>query len=281
MDTHLQYRLLIRYAAFVDTPEAEHYYDRSIRFLPGQVAAHVAKASLLWEWKGVEKARVALEAMPEKESNSSFGAIHWIWQEIFEGNYTAALARIAGLSDDIVASRTKDLLRGQIHAVMGEQEMSRKAFGSALKGFEGESRAESENPYLHAVLGIVYAGLGLLGIFEYLPLFPTQLSVAMLRTDPRWKPLAEQRFVRSTPRHKAWPHAVGASDQRRFLKAFSENAIPSVCVWFCGAAIVDLRHLVRRCSEDEDEQYGAACKPEHRKVKGTALGQKPPTLALS
>jgi tetratricopeptide (TPR) repeat protein len=201
----------------------------------------------LWEWKGdVEKARVALEAMPEKESNSSFGAIHWIWQEIFEGNYSAALARIAGLSDDIVASRTKDLLRGQIHALMGEQDISRQAFSSALKGFEGESRAESENPYLHAVLGIVYAGLGLkaqaigeakratelcpisndvldgaalrkilalvytsvgehqaalseiefllsnpVGNLEYLPLFPTPLSVAMLRMDPRWKPVTE------------------------------------------------------------------------------------------
>jgi len=28
-------------------------------------------------------------------------------------------------------------------------------------------------------------------------------------------------------------------------------------------------------------QYGAAYKPEHRKVKGTALGRKPPALALS
>jgi TolB-like protein/Tfp pilus assembly protein PilF len=247
MDTHFAIQIADTLCSLRRYSEVEHYYERSIRFLPGQVAAHVAKASLLWEWKGdVEKARVALEAMPEKESNSSFGAIHWVWQEIFEENYSAALARIAGLSDDIVASRTKDLLRGQIHALMGEQEMSRQAFASALKGFEGESRAESENPYLHAVLGIVYAGLGLkaqaideakratelcpisndvldgaalrkilaliytsvgehkaalseieyllsnpVGNLEYLPLFPTQLSVAMLRTDPRWKPLAD------------------------------------------------------------------------------------------
>lgn len=245
MDTHFAVQIADTLCTLRRYSEAEHYYDRSVRFLPGQVAAHVAKASLMWEWQGdVERARVALEAMPEEESNSSFGAIHWIWQEIFEGNYSSALARIAGLSDDIVASRTKDLLRGQIHALVGEHDSSRQAFSSALKGFEGESRAESENPYLHAVLGIVYAGLGLkaraideakratelcpisndlldgaamrtilalvytsvgehdpalseieyllsnpVGNLEYLPLFPTQVSVAMLRMDPRWKPL--------------------------------------------------------------------------------------------
>jgi TolB-like protein/Tfp pilus assembly protein PilF len=258
MDTHFAIQVADTLCSLRRYSEAEHYYDRSIRFLPDQVAAHVAKASLSWEWKGdVEGARAALEAMPEKESNSSFGAIHWIWQEIFEGNYAAALARIAGLSDDIVVPRTKDLLCGQIHALMGEQEMSRQAFGSALKGFEEESRAEPENPYLHAVLGIVYAGLGRknqaineakratdlctisndvldgaalrkilalvyatvgehqtalneieyllgnpVGNLEYLPLFPTPLSVAMLRIDPRWNPLAKlSRFSEICEKH--------------------------------------------------------------------------------
>ncbi|MDX1429718.1 MAG: hypothetical protein R3282_05490, partial [Rhodothermales bacterium] len=247
MDTHFAIQVADTLCTLRRYPEAEHYYDRSIRFLPDQVAAHVAKASLLWEWKGdVEMARRALELMPEKESNSSFGAIHWVWQEVFEGNCAAALARIGRLSDGVMAPRTKDLLRGQIYALMGEREKSRQAYGHAMKGFEGESRAEPDNPYLHAVLGIVYAGLGRkteaideaqratelcpitkdlldggalrnilalvytsvderqaaldeiedrlqnpVGNLEYLPLFPTQLSVGMLRTDPRWKPLTE------------------------------------------------------------------------------------------
>jgi len=260
MDTHFAIQVADTLGIVRRYSEAEHYYDRSIRFLPDQVAAHVAKASLLWEWKGdVAGARRALQAMPEKEANSSFGAIHWIWQEIFEGNHAAALARIARLSDDIVAPRTKDLLCGQIHALMGERDMSQRAYGSALKGFEGESHAESDNPYLHAVLGLVYAGLGRksqaigearratelctitndvldgaalrtilalvytsvgerqaaldeiedllqkpVGNLEYLPLFPTQLTVALLRVDPRWKPLAElSRFTKICEKHSA------------------------------------------------------------------------------
>ena len=161
MDTHFAIQIADTLCGLGRYSEAIRYYDQSIRFLPNQVAAHVAKASLLWEWKGdVPGARSALENMSEKESNSSFGAIHWIWQEIFEGAYDAALERISRLPDDTVAPQTKDLLRGQIYGFMGERDKSQGAYSSALESFEKDSRKQPENHWLHSVLGMIYAGLG-------------------------------------------------------------------------------------------------------------------------
>jgi serine/threonine protein kinase/tetratricopeptide (TPR) repeat protein len=161
MDTHFAIQLADTFLAVGRFSEAETQYDLSIRFLPDQFAAHVAKANLRWLWSGdLGGARTALEAMPEAGRNSSFGFIHWFWQEIFEGKYGEAASRASRIPESAVNAATKNLLIGQACSLLSESERARTAYDAAQVAFANESRAQPANQWLHASLGIVYAGLG-------------------------------------------------------------------------------------------------------------------------
>jgi tetratricopeptide (TPR) repeat protein len=161
VDTHFAIQLGDTLAILGRYAEAEPYYDKSIRFLPDQVAAYVAKATLHWKASGdVARARSVLEAMPETARNSSFGFIHWFWQEIFEGKHTEALDRLSLTSEEVVNPTTRWLLSAQVYRLLDDRERSRDAFEAARVPMEDEGRRDPENYWLHAALGIVCAGLG-------------------------------------------------------------------------------------------------------------------------
>jgi len=161
MDTHFAIQLgdtLLQVGRFA---EAEAQYDLSIRFLPDQVAAYVAKAELCWLWRGdTAGARQALEAMPDAATSSSFGFIHWFWQDVFEGEYADALNRTSRMPEGVINAATKSLLLGHAHSFLSEAGPAREAYEAARLALENESRAQPGNHWVRGALSIAYAGLG-------------------------------------------------------------------------------------------------------------------------
>jgi serine/threonine-protein kinase len=149
------YLCLRRYA------EAERYYDRSISLAPDQTLAYFNKAINYWLQGSLEKARVALEEMPKKTDPQSIynWQIGWIWQEIYERNYQAALEL---LSSDFVEYYVGEeaLFIGLVYRLMNESELAHNSFDSARILLEKEAKDRPDDPRIHRWLGIVYAGLG-------------------------------------------------------------------------------------------------------------------------
>jgi eukaryotic-like serine/threonine-protein kinase len=161
MDTHFAIQLGDTFAILERYAEAEPHFDKSIRYLPDQVAAYVAKATMIWKATGdLARARSVLEGMSETARNSSFGFIHWFWQEVFEGKYREALDRLSRTSDDVVTPGTRALLSAQLHRLLGEPDRAHEAFETARHSIEAGSRSDPDNYWLHGALAIAYAGLG-------------------------------------------------------------------------------------------------------------------------
>jgi tetratricopeptide (TPR) repeat protein len=152
----LTYDYLRRY------PEAERYYDRSISLVPDQTLAYLSKASNYWCQGSLEKARAALEEMPKKTDPESIYSwyFYWIWQELYERNYQAALELL--LSSDFVESYggQEALNTGFVYRLMNKPELARNSFDSARILLEKEVKELPDNPPAHMRLGIVCAGLG-------------------------------------------------------------------------------------------------------------------------
>jgi len=162
-DAGIALNLAITYAALREYKEAEDYYNRSIFLAPDQAEAYAWKAMNYWMWEGdAAKARATLEEIPLK--NNLFAIYFWVWQEILERNYQAALERLSSalidsfeLSDIFVP---KAQLEGHIYRLMNKPELAHTSFDSARIILEREVEARPDDARLHSSLGIVYAGLG-------------------------------------------------------------------------------------------------------------------------
>jgi len=224
--------------------EAERYFDRSISLAPDQTMAYLFKARSYWLQGSLEKARATLEEMPKKTDPQSIYTwhIYWIWQELYERNYQAALELL--LSSDFVESYAglEPFYATFVYGLMNEPELARNSFDSARALLEKKVKEQPDNPLAHSRLGIIWAGLGhkedairegklavelypvskdaydgpnyvfslawiyvmvgeydaALDKIEYLLSIPTlNLSVPLLRFDPRWDPLRDHpRFKR-------------------------------------------------------------------------------------
>jgi serine/threonine-protein kinase len=149
------YRGLRRY------PEAERYYDRCISLAPDHPRPYTSKSSLYRSEGLLEKARATLEEMPRKTDPESINAWHinWIWQELFERNYQAALEL---LSSDFVESLVgwKAIWIGYVYWLMKEPELSHSSLDSARILLEKEVKELPDVYRTRRLLGIAYAGLG-------------------------------------------------------------------------------------------------------------------------
>ncbi len=149
------YDFLRRYA------EAVRYYDRSISLAPDQTTAYLYKAFSYWLQGSLEKARATLEEMPKKTDPQSIHDWHinWIYQELYERNYQAALEL---LSSDFVEwyAGQKALNAGLVYWLMNEPELSRDSYDSARILLEKRAKEHPDDPWTHRRLGLAYAGLG-------------------------------------------------------------------------------------------------------------------------
>jgi serine/threonine-protein kinase len=139
--------------------------DRAIEISmsPGsETWAYLAKAFVDWCWRGATPVgREALEHVPLEHD---FAVWSWYWQEMYEGRYEQAIARLdlapEGWIRNKIAARPAPLLAGLALDVMGESSRSRDAYAAAREILERAIADDPGDPRLHASLGIAYAALG-------------------------------------------------------------------------------------------------------------------------
>jgi TolB-like protein/tetratricopeptide (TPR) repeat protein len=143
--------------------EAESHYDQAIAIAPDQVWAYAFKAVNWWLRSGdLARARAELERMPP--TSEPIVSYIWIFQEIFEREYEAALDRIGSLTVESIeapdVSLPKPLLEGLVRHLRGEPERAVASFESARVFLERAASSRPNDGRVHSALGIVYAALG-------------------------------------------------------------------------------------------------------------------------
>jgi len=145
-------------------PEAERYFDRSIALAPDQFLAYLAKAGNYWLWEGAtEKARATLTKVPEQKNPLSI--YFWVWQEMLERNYQAALERLDTAHVESFEFLNwwfipKTLPKGEIYQYLNEPKRAHTVYGAARIALEKVLKEQPDDPRIHSSLGLAYAGLG-------------------------------------------------------------------------------------------------------------------------
>jgi tetratricopeptide (TPR) repeat protein len=143
--------------------EALEFIDRSIALAPDDRSSYLYKVMVYFSVLGdLEMSRAVLEAMPQRQDSTS--EFFWFLQHLFERNYPKALENIASMPMEVYGSQseivTKQGLNGLIYHLMGERELSREAYSSALAILNREVEKSPEDFRLHIALGRAHAGLG-------------------------------------------------------------------------------------------------------------------------
>ncbi len=143
-------------------PEALDYANQAIALAPDQAWPYLAKAFNYWSWKGgCREARTALGFV---SSDQEWWLWAWFWEEMIEGNYRDALARLEAAPGEWIRQKMwampKGLLAGYAHLSLSDPEAARAAFGSARTLLEAELTNYPDDPRYHSSLGIAYAALG-------------------------------------------------------------------------------------------------------------------------
>ena len=137
--------------------------DRAIDLAPDSVWPYLYKTFAYWSWKGsASRTRSVLEALPGTAGGWERWA--WYWREMYEGKYSDALDRLESTDSGWIRikmfARPNSLFAAQAYELLGEPELARESYESALGSLEPEVLASPEDPRLHSSLGIVYAALG-------------------------------------------------------------------------------------------------------------------------
>jgi TolB-like protein/tRNA A-37 threonylcarbamoyl transferase component Bud32 len=154
-ETYLQMR---RYDDALDA------LDEAIGLAPDRVLGYLDKATVYQLSQGnLESSRAVLESMPEvNDENSLWG---WYWQELYEGNYQSALARLSASSVEAQSKpgvyRPKILMEGLLLDLMGRQPEAEKSFEKARAILEQGIRETPDDFRLYGALGVALAKLGL------------------------------------------------------------------------------------------------------------------------
>jgi TolB-like protein/Flp pilus assembly protein TadD len=143
-------------------PEALDYANRAIALAPDQAWPYLAKAFNYWSWKGgCREARTALGFV---SSDHEWWLWAWFWEEMIEGNYRDALARLEAAPGEWIRQKMwampKALLAGYAHLSLSDPKAARAAFDSARTLLEAELAKYPDDPRYHSSLGIAYAALG-------------------------------------------------------------------------------------------------------------------------
>lgn len=142
--------------------EADEAHNHAIALEPDQTWPYLMKAWNIWSWKGaVPEARRTLRAA---DSNHPWTPYMWFWQEVYEGNYEAALAWLDRNPGDWVRLkmwvRPEALLRAYVHQLRNEPLRAQAEFEEAAAMLEAEVGTHPDEARAHSALGLAYAALG-------------------------------------------------------------------------------------------------------------------------
>jgi len=162
-DATQMWDLGITYMSMRQYEKADSFIDRSIGLDPGQTPAYAMKALNLWNTGDLAAARAALEGMPGTGDPLS----EWVWfgQEIYEGDYPAALRRAESFPVEMIAVPTMMMprvgLEASTHDLIGNTARARELWQQARGLLEQEVERHPDDARAHLALGIALAALGL------------------------------------------------------------------------------------------------------------------------
>jgi serine/threonine-protein kinase len=144
-------------------PDALDASDQAIRLAPDAFWPYFYKALTLWSWRGdPTEARPVLDGLAA--TAGGWERWTWFWQEMYEGRYEDALARLESATEGWILikmfARPNALLAAYVYEKLGDTEAATTASETARGFLEAEVAASPEDPRLHSSLGIVYAVQG-------------------------------------------------------------------------------------------------------------------------
>jgi serine/threonine protein kinase/tetratricopeptide (TPR) repeat protein len=147
--------------------EALELHDRALQLIPDRWCPYYCKANIYLNWDGdTIKTREFLESVPADIPLSDNPPINhpWVWVEMFEGNFDAALQRLESSQGEgyefAYFYTPKDLIVARIHRLTGSPELAREHYDAARALLERKLEEDPEDVRLPAPLGVALAGLG-------------------------------------------------------------------------------------------------------------------------
>jgi TolB-like protein/Flp pilus assembly protein TadD len=138
--------------------EAAETIERAIAVAPDLAAAYGIKHQIYTSWYGPSpQSRRVLEETPTSISGLEF---RWFNQEMGEGNYEAALARLAEYPERGPLGPAKSLSECTCYHRLNQPERAREACEDARVFFEEARAGMPESPAFLKQLGAAYLGLG-------------------------------------------------------------------------------------------------------------------------
>jgi serine/threonine-protein kinase len=157
------YEIGLVYWALRNHAEADRYMDRAIAIEPEVSSWYDFKALNQLAWTGsIQTVRLILEKKPKKAQPEELETEYNI--ELFERKYASALTRVSSKSVEAFSASPyftpKGLLIGQLHMLMNQPGLAKRAFDEARRVAEKALKESADDSRIHAALGLAYAGLG-------------------------------------------------------------------------------------------------------------------------
>jgi len=154
-----------------DFPHAVEYLNKAIRIRPDDPIAYDVLRQVYLKWKGdVGKAREQVEIANRNSKFFENDQSRFIYRNaiinLYEGNYEEVLHYLSQCSTDLLEfqyniSIPKHLYFAITYGLMNHQELERAYYDSTRIYLEKRIIDIPEDIYVHAALGLAYAGLGL------------------------------------------------------------------------------------------------------------------------
>jgi len=154
----IAYQHLRRYEKAVDT------LDQAIALAEDVEMSHYAKVETLWSWaENLTDARQALEAFP-MQSSPVMGDYVWYRQEVYEGDFRAAVDRMQTTRGEWLGGpiylRPRELLAGLARLWMGERDQADPQLELAVAKLQARLIDTPDNEKVLSSLGVALAALG-------------------------------------------------------------------------------------------------------------------------
>ena len=161
-DSFILVNLADNYRANKDFETADKIFDRAIEAAPNSLNARAGKAMLAFDWKGdlsmMEKDLADMPPGVDPEGLVTYGRLELL---MLQRKFPEALAVLKQLSPALSHdSKPREFFEGAIYTFLNDKEKARSAFEHARPIVEQSLREAPNDPFRHALLGQILAGLG-------------------------------------------------------------------------------------------------------------------------